>query len=1086
MTGVRKSQKRTNSDATAEALSAQSCYTVLETSPPDYVEKISRYLESSVGQSRHDKESNDPAEAESDSGDSLFITQKPVPEAVRSGRRRHCSQRSDPSSTRYLEEGEDDSSSSSSHEESKTDKRSRTQKVKLPKYSFPFLTDRKWKSKSTLLSVPQNTALHNSAMGGFFKCVRELWQGYQRGEGVQASLPTVDRDGELISPLSEEEEEERPESDDIKVVERKRFAVPSKSMRSQTWYTPERRDSQVKQQRTRRRTTGNAGQEMSRGRQKKTQHKIPAKAATSKPTALPSQSSANGDPSHKVLAERETSDEHVTNDRSILTQTETPKTKRRLTKRSKKILSQEKEMEEELHNDSDATFCETLELQGSSGECTLKDREASPNVTKPQADVFHTDDQSLTGQAEDEPESQSLLQSLPNLVSGTNNDRMHNETRVKKKTKGGCESVTEGKDQSLEEPEGLRAAASANVEREETPSLSEDNRAEPPASQPGQEPEPNKENWMENSNPDITLRQEERHIPDFKQIKKKKKLAADTVGQEKEEEGNLESHVRPEKDPLFSVTCKEVNSGGEKKKKRRNRSVEDDEGEEQLQSTVISEPPNDDAETQRKKKKRKKEKEIVKMEEHEEEEASDLPLMSEGQFEEMGLNCLENTEAAEETLESGYEKKRKKHKKKKLSASHDDAQVGAEDDVDLILSNDGTLEGRTGLSVKKKKKKKKNRESISEEVDISCSPDKDKMNSVDNSQKTEEEPDDPHAEVLTKKKKKKSKTSSRNVSEDTVTQSDDSVSVRKKEKNRTSSFLVADAEEKDAQTHEEQSSPCLESVAARVWGTEKPGVRAGDLQTESAELAGHLEACDDGVRKEKRKRKMSVVQESVEKDHEWDFETCQGALSETADTGVKRKKKHKRNESESVMPTERLESADDAGGSQTDEAVVVKKKKKKRKGKSCHVTPESPPAATDGVEQLAFPLVAEEIPHDSDTSDKATKETLNMAAHSSPPSDTPGKSVLNNQRDGKRKEKIKSTANVLHKRKLLTEFAETETYKTKKEKRNQPTTPSSTVFSETSPSQFKTSFSDSIVKNKHKMAKRRLHNPSEDFLIDDV
>lgn len=45
--------------------------------------------------------------------------------------------------------------------------------------------------------------LQVSTMGGFFKCVREQWQGYQRGEDVVSSLPTVDTEGEDISPLSE-------------------------------------------------------------------------------------------------------------------------------------------------------------------------------------------------------------------------------------------------------------------------------------------------------------------------------------------------------------------------------------------------------------------------------------------------------------------------------------------------------------------------------------------------------------------------------------------------------------------------------------------------------------------------------------------------------------------------------------------------------------------------------------------------------------------------------------------------------------------------------------------------------------------
>ena len=37
-------------------------------------------------------------------------------------------------------------------------------------------------------------------MGGFFKC---LIEGYERGHDAQSSLPTVDVEGQDISPLSE-------------------------------------------------------------------------------------------------------------------------------------------------------------------------------------------------------------------------------------------------------------------------------------------------------------------------------------------------------------------------------------------------------------------------------------------------------------------------------------------------------------------------------------------------------------------------------------------------------------------------------------------------------------------------------------------------------------------------------------------------------------------------------------------------------------------------------------------------------------------------------------------------------------------
>ena len=64
MTGVHKGLNGSQSDASVEALSAEPCHNVLEPSPPDYVERMPRYLGSSVEQSKQDKASNDPAEAE--------------------------------------------------------------------------------------------------------------------------------------------------------------------------------------------------------------------------------------------------------------------------------------------------------------------------------------------------------------------------------------------------------------------------------------------------------------------------------------------------------------------------------------------------------------------------------------------------------------------------------------------------------------------------------------------------------------------------------------------------------------------------------------------------------------------------------------------------------------------------------------------------------------------------------------------------------------------------------------------------------------------------------------------------------------
>lgn len=77
--------------------SLTTCHMDLEPSPPDGVLKTSQWL--SMANNRQDKETgNRPGDVESDSGDSLFITQKPVANAGRSGR-----QRSTPISPSFLE-----------------------------------------------------------------------------------------------------------------------------------------------------------------------------------------------------------------------------------------------------------------------------------------------------------------------------------------------------------------------------------------------------------------------------------------------------------------------------------------------------------------------------------------------------------------------------------------------------------------------------------------------------------------------------------------------------------------------------------------------------------------------------------------------------------------------------------------------------------------------------------------------------------------------------------------------------------------------------------------------------------------------
>ncbi|XP_058484368.1 ABC transporter F family member 4-like [Solea solea] len=759
MATARTSLNCTQSNGIAEVSSAKSPHVVSENVTMEY---ISQYRESSGRPSKQDEVSDNksPADAGIDSGDDLFITQKPVPEPVRSRRQRSCNLRS----PRDGEEDESDSSSSSSRTYKK---RSKIKRVTLPKYSFPFLPQRK-RSKNPQftrqLTTRQNITLHTFSMGGFFQCARELGQDNDKGDDVPSSLPTVDTDGEYISPLSEEEE--RSESVDIKVVERKIFVAASKAKG-----IPQKSNRSVKGQRGK---SNNDRRGMSLGRQRKTGQKIQAEESTLKDKAMFSdtESSDDGGPSRGAQAEKRTS--HT----SIQAQTEPPHTERRLT-RANKRLAERQEREEELCHSSDATVGELPELQRSPRYRTLNGSEVSLNVTEPQAGVSHTD-LSQTGQAEEEPESQSLLlRSLPRDIA---NDIMYSEMggEEKNKSKRDHEHVEETCSQSPEEPECLPTARPVD--------MSEEN---PLPTQISDEMEINDENGREKlaslSDDDAV-----RRTPDTKQEKRKRKKTkrtADHLGQE--EDGIVESDVRVEKDSLSLLTSNEANGGKKKKKKEKRQYSKDDNSVEPQQPGTVLEPLNDDADTPRKKKKKKKdkEKEIVIVDEGEED--AQLSVME-----------LENIESSQERLASTCETKRKKHKKKRQTPPDD---VIVEPENGEALSHDATLEESPAQSVKKKKKKK--RENLSEDEAISCTPDqKEKLDDADTTLTITEGPDIEYTELVTKKKKKKKKSekSCRNVTEDTVTQSDGSVSARKKKKRRASSFLDADAEEKDAQTHGEQ------------------------------------------------------------------------------------------------------------------------------------------------------------------------------------------------------------------------------------------------------------------------------------------
>ena len=106
----------------------------------------------------------------SDSGDSLFITQKKIPSPVRSAWRRRHGGSSDLTFSRCLEESEAESSSSSSQEESRSYRTTSRKKCSLPIYTFSVLADDKCdgllpSQKNRILHVRGNTTLMDALYG---------------------------------------------------------------------------------------------------------------------------------------------------------------------------------------------------------------------------------------------------------------------------------------------------------------------------------------------------------------------------------------------------------------------------------------------------------------------------------------------------------------------------------------------------------------------------------------------------------------------------------------------------------------------------------------------------------------------------------------------------------------------------------------------------------------------------------------------------------------------------------------------------------------------------------------------------------
>ncbi|XP_061596053.1 uncharacterized protein LOC133459784 [Cololabis saira] len=1026
------------------------------------MEQISHCLKSSEGQSGKDGVSEGPDEAHSDSGDSIFITQLPVPAAVRRKRQRAQDSQSEFSSSGGTAFYEDETSPSNSNtEHSSYKQKKKKEKKRPPTYRFSFLNKTEGQG-SVALTPLQNKRLHNYAMRGFFNCV-ELLERERRGENQMSSLPTVDMDRDCITPISEEEDkEDRLEDGDFKIVGRKQFAVPLKPKISRRSCNP--RKNEGRQQTSTSSTAGWASKE----KQRSTIWKV-----------------------RRITL---SSDSESSDDGEVLAPTGTPRKKKFLKIGKKNINFNEKEKADEVGSDSDPTLC------GSSlDEYMEKVKEAA--VAEPHADV------SQRGDAECEPER-------PNLPRGdANNGALCSQTRVKKKGKKDYESILE---RSPGEAEGQRAAPSvkaAVAEGDEAPHVSQtadelesqrkEKSVEVDAAVSFNEEKKNKKKKKKkkekNMNDNVDIETEMANEPQYndgKSINKTTDLPPPTTGHVEDLEDCLEN---PET-ALETLEFTSVKRKKHKKKKKRSSFKDNTEVGEDVcvdvdcssdvitvtgstdllaekqsiservqvsytpgeEETVDNTPKKtealeeQDADLANEKKKKKKEKNMndnVDIETGMANEpqyndgksmnkTTDLPPPTTGHVEDLE-DCLENPETALETLEFTSVKRKKPKKKKKRSSFKDNTEVGEDICVDVDCSSDViTVTGSTDLLAKK--------QSVSERVQVSYTPGEEET--VDNTPKKTEALEEQDADLATEKKKKKKKKkkkmkelSDTTVSEATASQSDCLASAQTKYKRKTSSFLVADEEEKAGQTHGDKH-------ACHGDGAETPDVSIRHLTTTSTDVAAGLE--ESGLQKKKR----SAVWDSVEREtgFEEPQKTSPGALPEP---GIAEKKKHKRNKRKKEKKKQKAAPEDTKSEDSTlNTCSSLSPKKKRKHGRSS--------------ETLIYSILSE---------GQATAETL--FEHTLPSSSTLG---LGDARVKKKKESGDNGDEHLAPLKSLTETTDTAVYETKKEKRKKQGADCSFISAvpDTPVTQLETSSSHTVRKNKVKKAKRALYNPSEELFSD--
>nr|XP_015816674.2 neurofilament medium polypeptide [Nothobranchius furzeri] len=957
-------------------------------------------FERSSVQSGQEGVDDGPGEANSDSGDSLFITQKDVPEAVRSGRRRHTNLRSDSK----LQQHEDlaelvPDSSSSSDEEPETARKGNKNCYKVPKFKFSFLNEDN-KSKPIINNV-KNAKFQTCAMASFIISVRELWRSFELGGDLAASLPTIDTDGEVLSSMSEGGEE-TSEGEDIKVVERKCFVTSLRKTRSQSWNSSDKRSSENEIQK---KALKDSQKEEAKGTDRRSQNMLSkeflssATESSDDETVVSRKNEASaadifaqiGRPTEESLitnSSRATAcepspDKHIRRDQevriaptepncedfhtdgqskseraacglenqnpsSIDIHNDTLCRKSRVKKRKKK-----KDREDEEHNQKatddqhylvDITKEEHLSQQVDTPVLKWKEKKKTKDATPEEEEVRHR-------QSEEEVEDDSVEdskwtvskktkkkkeKSAEDVGQGQPEEQMEDDSveklTVSKKTKKRKEKFSKEDEVGQEQPE---EQAEDNHVEEWTVSKKTKKKKEKSAEEevgPGLHEEQVEDGSVDNSKWTIS-----------KKSKKKKEKSA-----EEEEEGQGQPEEQAEDRPVEKWTISKKTKKKEKsaeedefgqgqpeeevkndsvddskctiskktKKKNEKFSEEDEFGQGQPEEQVANNPVEKLTVFKKKKKKKDKfSKEDEVGQEQPEEQAvdnhveewtvskktkrrnfvegniaaetsgvgstkkkkkkhldPDVPQTSPGHHEETGKH-LENTEVSLETTES----RSTKRKKKKEPTSTDDPLIAGDDD-DAV-----TMETGLNLTVTK----------------ISISATEDISHKADNSQKKKE-----RAEL---NKKKMRGSSSAVICEETITPPGDSVLVQIKKK-KTSSFLAADEEEKSRKKHKQQHGPSPSAAPPDV-GTEALTATSADA------TEGYSESKDGG------KRRRGLLLQSVWKEKQ-NLRNWRMHL---------KKKRRKRNNSEAMSSTEKVESLADVENSQTVEAVVKKRKKKKRK-----------------------------------------------------------------------------------------------------------------------------------------------------------